>query len=91
MKMFRPLTLTAIFLAVFTFPAMAEDIEGVIESVNQGNHSLVVNGITFYASDETQYDDGLESFYDLRPGQKVEVDYYLYEGRHFATEIELDD
>jgi cold shock CspA family protein len=39
----------------------------------------------------TDYDDGLKGFADLREGQKVEVDFEYRDGKHFATEIELED
>lgn len=39
----------------------------------------------------TDYDDGLESFADLRPGMKVKVDHSPRGGQRFAREVELDD
>lgn len=71
--------------------SLANDIEGVIESVDPVTQSIVVQGITFYAKADTDYDDGLRSFADLAPGQKVEVDFYYHDGKHFIEEIELDD
>lgn len=78
--------------ATLSFSAMAfsDDIEGVIESVAQNSQSLVVQGITFYTTEQTDYDDGLKSFSDLKPGQTVEVDFNYQEGKHYATEIELE-
>ena len=73
-------------------PAWADDdLEGTIELVNPSNKSFVLEGITFYVTEKTDYDDGLKSFSDLRKGQKVEVDYKNRNGKHFAKEIELDD
>lgn len=67
------------------------DTEGRIESINQQARSFVVNGKTFHADDRTDYDDDLRSFRDLKVGQRVEVDYVVRDGRHYAKEIELDD
>lgn len=67
------------------------DIEGEIESINQQARSFVVGGKTFHADDKTDYDDDLESFSDLKVGQRVEVDYVVRDGQHYVEEIELDD
>lgn len=69
----------------------ADDIEGVIEQVDASNRTLTVKGITFFTTPTTDYDDGLKRFEDLRVGQKVEVDFDYRDGRHIATEIELED
>ena len=45
----------------------------------------------FYATPSTVYDDGLRRFADLAVGQKVEVDFEYRNGKHCATEIELED
>lgn len=71
--------------------ALANDIEGQIESIDAEGQSFVVQGITFHATPTTDYDDGLKRFEDLQVGQKVEVDFVYRDGRHYATEIELDD
>jgi hypothetical protein len=71
--------------------AVADDLEGRIESVDQVSQSLVVNGIIIYATSSTEYDDGLRSFNDLHLGQKVEIDFKKHDGVYYATEIELDD
>ena len=71
--------------------AWADDIEGVIERVDAEARTLVVQGITFHANASTDYDDGLRRFEDLREGQRVEVDFDYRDGRHIATEIELED
>src|SRR5690606_34585522 len=71
--------------------ALADDIEGQVESINKGNQTFVVQGITFFANESTDYDDGLKDFNSLQVGQKVEVDFDYRDGRHYATEIELED
>lgn len=71
--------------------AWANDLEGHIESVNAGEQSFVVQGITFHVTERTDYDDGLRTFEDLAVGQRVEVDFEYREGRHYALEIELED
>ena len=91
MKIKLSKTLVSIVLVFLAVSAMADDLEGRIQSVDQGNKSFVVQGITFYATESTDYDDGLKSFADLHPGQKVEIDFRYRDGKHYATEIELDD
>lgn len=78
--------------AALSFSALAfsDDIEGLIESVAADTQSLVVQGITFYTTEKTDYDDGLKTFADLKPGQVVEVDFKYQDGKHYATEIELE-
>lgn len=78
-------------LMLFAGTAIADDLEGQIEAVDPGQRSFVVQGITFHVTDATDYDDGLRRFEDLRPGQKVEVDFVYRDGKHYATEIELED
>ena len=68
-----------------------KDIEGNIESLDRQARTFMVGGMTFYADDRTDYDDDLNSFSDLREGQRVEVDYIERNGKHYAKEIELDD
>lgn len=82
--------LTASMLLFLNSSAVADDLEGQIESVDPNSQSLVVQGITFYTTESTDYDDDLQSFADLRPGQKVEIDFRYHDGKHYATEIELD-
>lgn len=87
-------TLAAVFGATVVMaatPALANDLEGVIESVDASNNSFVVQGIRFHTNDRTDYDDGLRRFEDLKEGQRVEVDFDYRDGRHIATEIELDE
>jgi|LSQX01.3.fsa_nt_gb hypothetical protein len=71
--------------------ALANDLEGEIESVDAGQKTFVVQGITFHTSANTDYDDGLRRFEDLKQGQRVEVDFEYRDGKHHATEVELDD
>lgn len=83
--------LLSFFLVLCASPALANDVEGPIESISQGEQSFVVQGIRFFVTQSTDYDDGLKGFEDLREGQKVEVDFEYRDGKHFATEIELED
>ena len=46
--------------------------------------SLVVQGIRFFVTPSTDYDDGLKGFADLREGQKVEVDFEYRDGKHYC-------
>ena len=85
------MALTVVLFMMLPGPALADDLEGHIEFVDPVNQSFVVQGITFYVTPSTDYDDGLKSFADLRPGQKVEVDFKYRDGKHYATEIELED
>lgn len=74
--------------------AMADndrDVEGSIESINQQAQSFVVKGMTIHTTRSTDYDDDLNSFSDLKVGQRVEVDYVMRDGKRVAEEIELDD
>ncbi|WP_298633643.1 DUF5666 domain-containing protein [uncultured Umboniibacter sp.] len=75
---------------LFSATSFANDIEGAIESIDQESQSLVVQGITFHATDSTDYDDGLNQFSDLQLGQVVEIDFEYKDGQHYATEIELE-
>lgn len=76
---------------MLTGPALANDIEGRIESIDPVTQSFVVQGITFYTTPATDFDDGLKRFEDLQVGLKVEVDFVYRDGKHYATEIEKDD
>lgn len=91
MKSLLRASLLGLLLAATPTALLADDIEGRIEAVNPADQSFVVQGITFYATPSTDYDDGLRSFADLAVGLKVEVDFRYVDGRHIATEIELDD
>ncbi|MFA7670137.1 MAG: DUF5666 domain-containing protein [Burkholderiaceae bacterium] len=85
----------AIALSVSLSPAVwaddDHDVEGRIQSIDPQNGSFVVKGKTYHTDGRTDYDDDLNSFSDLRVGQKVEVDYVIRNGRRLAKEIELDD
>jgi hypothetical protein len=81
----------AAIIATTASTAWADDVEGKIERLDAAARSLTVQGITFFTTVNTDYDDGLNGFESLRVGQRVEVDYTYHDGRHIATEIELDD
>ncbi|MDX5444838.1 MAG: DUF5666 domain-containing protein [Zoogloeaceae bacterium] len=81
----------AAIIATTAATAWADDVEGKIEGLDTEARSLTIQGITFFTTPTTDYEDGLKSFDDLRVGQRVEVDYTYHDGRHVATEIELDD
>jgi hypothetical protein len=91
MKIVFKVLLVSFFLIVCSGLTLADDIEGLIQSINRSEQSFVVQGIRFFVTPSTDYDDGLKRFSDLREGQKVEVDFEYRDGRHFATEIELED
>lgn len=71
--------------------ALGNDLEGSIESVNTLEQSFTLNGIEFFVTRNTDFDGGLGSFDDLKPGLKVEVDFAYRDNRHFALEIEPED
>ena len=89
MKNYFRALLVVLFLVLFSIPALADDLEGRIESINKSEQSFVVQGIRFFVTQSTDYDDGLKGFADLKEGQKVEVDFEYRDGKHFAIEIEL--
>ncbi len=78
-------------LLVVAMPAHANDIEGIIESIDTEEETFVLQGITFETGATTFYDDGLKEFSDLHEGIRVEVDFQFQDGRHVATQIELED
>ncbi|MCP9835618.1 MULTISPECIES: DUF5666 domain-containing protein [unclassified Cyanobium] len=78
-------------LGMVSTPALADCLEGRIQSVNPNDRSFVVQGQRFYTDGSTDYEDGLRSFADLKPGLKVEVDHVQRGGRSFAKEVELED
>lgn len=82
---------TSALLLTFAAAAHADDVEGEVEAVDGDNRTLTVQGITFHTDDNTDFDDGLNSFDDLEVGQRVEIDFDYDGERHLATEIELDD
>jgi hypothetical protein len=83
--------LTSLYLALSSTHVFANDLEGQIESINQTERSFIVQGIRFFTTQSTDYDDGLKRFSDLEVGQQVEVDFEYRDQKHYATEIELDD
>lgn len=91
MKKLLGIALLSTLIAMFSVAALADDIEGRIEAIDHNSQTFVVQGITFNVTPTTDYDDGLRSFADLSIGQKVEVDFVYRDGKHYATEIELDD
>lgn len=89
-KPFR-LILASLMLAGASMAAHADDIEGVVESVDVEAGRFVVDGIEFEVDARTEWEDGLHSLADLHPGMRIEVDYDYRDGRRVATEVELDD
>ena len=88
----RLMTVLMSFLLILSvLPAFADDLEGRIESISPSDKSFVVQGTRFFTTPDTDYDDGLRRFDDLRTGQIVEVDFKYREGKHIAVEIELED
>lgn len=82
---------TAITLGMTAVSAYADDVEGEIESVDAEARSFMVGGKTFTTNEQTEYEDELKSFADLKQGLRVEVDYEETNGEFIATEIEIDD
>lgn len=80
--------LAACILASASGAALAEDIEGLIESINTSSQSFIVQGIEFFVTPSTDYDGGLEGFGSLAVGQKVEVDFDYRDDRHYVIEVE---
>ncbi|MFZ7126704.1 MAG: DUF5666 domain-containing protein [Desulfobacterales bacterium] len=83
--------LAGLLLALASHPVLADDLEGRVDSVNSSNRSFTLQGIEFFVTPSTDYDDGLESFDDLNAGQKIEVDFEYRNGKHIAVEIERED
>lgn len=81
----------ALALGFAAFSAHADDVEGDVESVNAEAMSFMVDGKTFSTNEQTEYEDELKSFSDLKQGLRVEVDYEETNGELIATEIEIDD
>jgi hypothetical protein len=82
---------SAILLATAGLVQAGNEVEGRITQIDTENRTLTVQGIIFLTDERTDYDDGLRRFEDLREGQRVEVEFIYRDGRHIATEIELDD
>lgn len=85
------IAMAAVVMLAPTAPVQANDVEGVIERIDTAARTVTVQGITFETTAQTDYDDGLHRFEDLREGQRVEVDFDYRDGRHIAEEIELED
>lgn len=68
----------------------ADDVEGPVESIDTEAKTLVVEGITFHLTEETEFED-IENFEAITVGQEVEVDYDERDGVHYAEEIEPED
>ncbi|MCU0834582.1 MAG: DUF5666 domain-containing protein [Chromatiaceae bacterium] len=83
--------LAACVLASASTAVLAEDIEGLIESIDSSSQSFVVQGIEFFVTPSTDYDDGLDGFGSLAVGQEVEVDFDYRDGRHYVIEVELEN
>ena len=84
----------SLLLGMVATPALADStdsMEGRIQSVDAGRRSFVIQGQTLLTNASTDYDDGLKSFADLKPGMKVKVEHSQRGGTRFAKEIELDD
>jgi hypothetical protein len=79
-------------LSAFALSAQASnEVEGAIAALDSEAQTVEVEGITFHVDERTDYDDSLRGFSDLSVGQRVEVEFKYVDGRHVATEIELDD
>jgi hypothetical protein len=88
----KSLQILSIFLLIGASSAWADgEVKGRIEAVNQNDKSIVVDGITFYVTNDTDYHGGLQIFADLLKEQKVEIDYLYQNHKHIAVEIEFDD
>lgn len=80
-----------LLLAAAASQALADDVEGQIESLDAANQTVKVQGFEFAVNQDTDFDDDVEKFEDLKVGQEVEVDFEYREGKHVALEIEGDD
>lgn len=67
------------------------DVEGTIQSIDAQARSFVIGDNTYWTDKRTDYDDDLESFADLKTGQRVEVDYVVRDGKRYVKEVEIDD
>ncbi|MEA5412042.1 DUF5666 domain-containing protein [Synechococcus sp. BA-120 BA3] len=84
----------SLLLGTVATPVLADSsdsLEGKIQSVDAGRRSFVLQGQTLFTNASTDYDDGLKSFADLKPGMKVKVDHSQRGGKRYAKEIDLDD
>lgn len=81
----------AVLLAVPASAALADDVEGKIESIDTKTRSFVVKGQAYYVDDKTDYDDEYTRFEDVKVGDLVEIDYRDDNGRKLITEIEKEN
>lgn len=84
----------SLLIGTVASPVLADSsdyLKGRIQSVDTGRRSFVVGGQTLLTNASTDYDDGLKSFADLKPGMQVKVDHSQRGGSRYAKEIELDD
>ncbi|MCG8393069.1 MAG: DUF5666 domain-containing protein [Pseudomonadales bacterium] len=91
MKKAIVMPVAGLVLAGLSVTATAEDLEGRIEAIDAASQTFTVQGVTFQATDQTDYDDGLRQFSDLKVDQRVEVDFQYRDGQHIATEVERDE
>ncbi len=94
MNLFPHALAASLLLGTVATPVLADSsdsLKGKIQSVDAGRSSFVVGGQTLLTNASTDYDDGLKSFADLKPGMKVKVEHSQRGGTRFAKEIELDD
>ena len=77
-------------LILFSSSALANEVEGKIESINKDSQSFVVNGAEFIVTPSTRYDDGLKNFSDLKKEERVEVDYVVNDGKNYVNKVERE-
>lgn len=66
---------SVVLAACATTGVFAETLKGRVDVANHNNKTLVVAGITFQTTPQTQYNEALKSFDNLQQGQKVSVDF----------------
>lgn len=90
-KAFWSTTAAVALAACASTAAFAETLKGRVDVVNQSNKTLVVAGITFQTTAETRYNEALQTFTNLKQGQKVTVEFdrsgsNLYTAKAIALE-----
>lgn len=81
----------ALLCAVATVNAGNDnDLEGDIESLDSSAQTLTIDGQLIHTNADTDYDDDLTGFADLKVGERVEVDFKRDGDRLIAIEIEND-
>ena len=70
MKKAIVMPVAGLVLAGLSVTATAEDLEGRIEAIDAASQTFTVQGVTFQATDQTDYDDGLRQFSDLKVDQR---------------------